>query len=489
MWRSKRKPKEIVWQPDKLIRTPAQLQSPPATAHTRHLLLIMVTIIGVLGLLVLVVWLVASGLLNHNFQSPPNPELSFVAQKLPVNSVDQARAEDLARRYMNALLTRQYNTMWSLLNPEKRSQWPNQKVFATFMQVRFQHYTLQNFTTGNANILTYWVNPETMTTYKSVIELPISLHFHPDQVLQRQPLLPPEDLQPDRVFRNLPFIIQTTGPHGLATQWSILEGGPADLEAPILPPLKPLNPAIRVPILMYHHVSNLPQTNQLDLSLTVTPARFEAQMNYLKARGYHTITFNQMFDALYYNGPLPPHPLILTFDDGYEDVYHFALPILQSHGFSGMFYIITGKVGQPDYMSWPEVQNLLTAGMQIGSHTVHHISLAWIVIGDPKLTQEELQQSQAALQMRLDIPIQQFCYPSGEPYRNGTLLMQQRIAAMLAADGYVGATTDPGRTGIIQDGATPFALLRIRVDGRESLGTFTGIMDSILPLLTPTSTK
>jgi hypothetical protein len=60
---------------------------------------------------------------------------------------------------------------------------------------------------------------------------------------------------------------------------------------------------------------------------------------------------------------------------------------------------------------------------------------------------------------------------------------------MLAADGYVGATTDPGRTGIIQDGATPFDLLRIRVDGRESLGTFTGIMSSILPLLTPTSTK
>jgi len=230
---------------------------------------------------------------------------------------------------------------------------------------------------------------------------------------------------------------------------------------------------VQVPILMYHHISDAHPTNLLDWSLTVTPAHFSQQLDYLKAHNYHTITFNQLFAALYYNGPLPRHPIILTFDDGYEDVYRFAFPILQAHGFSGMFYIITGVVGWKGYLNWIEIRRMLADGMQVGSHTIHHVNIGSTLLYSLTVAQEELQQSLAQLQRELGVVIQQFCYPSGEPFRHGSLALQQRVVALLAADGYIGATTDPGQTGIVQSSDTPFVLLRIRVDGRESFPGFT----------------
>jgi peptidoglycan/xylan/chitin deacetylase (PgdA/CDA1 family) len=191
-------------------------------------------------------------------------------------------------------------------------------------------------------------------------------------------------------------------------------------------------------------------------------------LDYLKQQGYYTITFNQLFDALYYGGPLPHHPIILTFDDGYDDVYHFALPILQAHGYSGMFYIITGKVGWAAYLNWKQIRTMLAEGMQIGSHTVHHVDMGSLLMYSTALAQHELQASQTVLQNHLGIVIQQFCYPSGEPFRHGTLSAQQQIVSLLAADGYIGATTDPGISGTIQHSLSPFVLLRIRVDGRST---------------------
>ncbi len=465
-----RKLEAIEWQQGKLVRTPVEVQS-TSVSHFRRWLLVTLLIMFLLGSTTLVVWRTSSWLSSTDI-SKTGP------QKVPVepgvSKGDQDKAQAVTQGYMTDLLQHSYDGMWTMLQPEVRAQWPGEKAFADYWRLRFQHYILQGFTLGNAKNLSRWVDPETMRAYTQVIELPVSLHLQPDQTLQQQQaLLTPEALHPDRVFHDLPFIILPTPDQQQdAAQWRILDGGPADLEAPILPPLQAIKHSVQVPIMMYHHISAATPPNLLELSLTVTPTHFQAQLAYLKEHNYHTITFNQLFAALYYDGPLPPHPIILTFDDGYRDAYQFALPLLQAYNFSGMFYIITGKVGQPDYMDWDQVRALQAAGMQIGSHTVHHVSLGWIIIGTPQVVQRELQQSQAVLQKQLNIPIQQFCYPSGEPFRNGTPLMQQRITTMLAGDGYVGATTDPGQTGIIQSSEAPFDLLRIRVDGRETQFNF-----------------
>jgi hypothetical protein len=80
------------------------------------------------------------------------------------------------------------------------------------------------------------------------------------------------------------------------------------------------------------------------------------------------------------------------------------------------------------------------------------------------------------MQKNLGIPIQQFCYPSGEPFRHYSATLQQEVLQLLAQDGYVGATTDPGgqmASGVTQSSLTPFELLRLRVDGRATLQDFT----------------
>ncbi|WP_376793842.1 polysaccharide deacetylase family protein [Thermogemmatispora sp.] len=404
-------------------------------------------------------------------QAQPNPA-TFIAEH-PQEAANEQQVLVLAQHYLGAFLHHDYAAMWSLLAPARRALWPNEQAFEHFWQARLAHYTLEGYRLGLPSRLSRWIDPETMTSYRDVLSVAVSLQIVPDATLSKQANVPPEDLHPESLYRNLPLIVQASSSQGDGQpHWYVLAGGPADPEAPILPPPQPVARSVAVPILMYHHVSPAPTHNLLDFSLTVTPRNFAAQLDYLKAHGYHTITFNQLFNALYFEAPLPPHPIILTFDDGYEDVYRYAVPLLQAHGFSGMFYIITGAVGDPGYMSWSQVRDLLAQGMQVGSHTVHHISLGWIIIGNPQLTQQELQTSQASLQQHLGVPIQQFCYPSGEPFRHGTPLEQERITALLAADGYVGATTDPGPTGWLQQSTRPFALLRIRVDGRESLGEF-----------------
>jgi peptidoglycan/xylan/chitin deacetylase (PgdA/CDA1 family) len=404
-------------------------------------------------------------------------QITPAPNEIPVSAGRRVQAEALAQQYMKAFLKHQYKTMWSLLHPQVQALWPGETAFAKFWRFRFQGYTLQGFVVGKPRGLLRWVNPETMVVYHQVIVISDSLQLQSNPVLNQQLDVPPEDLNPSHIFQNLPFVVQqVVNPgtsHPQQSHWLVLDGGPIDLEAPILPPLHPLNTTLTVPILMYHHISNfVPPNNLLELSLTVSPEHYAQQMDYLKEQGYHTITFNQFFAALYYGGPLPSRPIILTFDDGYDDVYHYAFPILQAHGFSGMFYIITGVVGWKGYLNWDEIRSMLAGGMQIGSHTIHHVNIGSTYLSSPAQAQQELQVSKETLQRNLGVLIQQFCYPSGEPFRSGSLALQQRIVTLLAEDGYIGATTDPGRTGIDQNSLTPFDLLRIRVDGRSTLDTF-----------------
>ncbi len=386
---------------------------------------------------------------------------------MPIQPQDKTAAQSVTTRYMHAFMTHQYHSMWSLLHPQVQAIWTNEETFASYWSTRFQEYTLHSFTLGTEKTLSSWTHPETMISYTNVEQLSVSLQL--DLKVQQRDGVPPEDIHPSQLFQNLPFIVQHVNNTG---RWLVLNGGPVDLEAPILPQTRLKTTTVNVPILMYHHISDVPTHNALDASLTVTSSLFNQQLDHLKTQGYSTITFNQLFAALYYNGPLPSKPILLTFDDGYEDAYSVAYPALVKHGFSGMFYIITGKVGWQGQMTWHQLSQMLMGGMQMGSHTVHHVDMGQVYTNSPEQAQQELQVSRAMMQQQLGVVIQQFCYPSGEPFRHGSLYLRQVIVNLLASDGYVGATTDPGMTGIEQSSTAPFVLLRLRIDGRDGLDSF-----------------
>lgn len=445
-------------------------QAPKHTQHKRNLVVIILAVFSVLLLASggSAYWIYTTGLKSS---TPASFSASLHTPK-PVDT--QVEVRQVANQYMKALLAQDYKTMWSLLNPQIQQDWGDEAAFANFLKQRFQAYNLQGFTLTGGGGLTSWTNPESMQSFQHVQQIRVSLQLQPKHTSQIPQV--PEALQPDQVYQNLPFIVQqlpTSPASKVNAQWMVLDGGPADPEAPILPATHPALQNVNVPILMYHHISNIVPTDILAHSLTVDTKNFVQQLDYLQKHHYHTITFNQLFNTLYYKAPLPQNPIILTFDDGYTDAYTWALPELKKHGFSATFFIISGVIGWKGYMGQNQLKSLLSNGMQIGSHTVHHVDMGQLVNFDPKLAQKELVDSKAKLEKELGGVIQEFCYPSGEPFRSGSIETQKAIVAMLAKDGYIGATTDPGLTGYIQSSNAPFDLLRIRMDGRDPALGFT----------------
>ena len=97
---------------------------------------------------------------------------------------------------------------------------------------------------------------------------------------------------------------------------------------------------MKVPILFYHKISR-PNPKAKVMDLYVTPYNFQRQMSYLKWRGYKTITLDELRGWLSSGKKLPARSIILTFDDGYEDNYTYAFPILKKIGFTATIFLIT----------------------------------------------------------------------------------------------------------------------------------------------------
>jgi peptidoglycan/xylan/chitin deacetylase (PgdA/CDA1 family) len=90
--------------------------------------------------------------------------------------------------------------------------------------------------------------------------------------------------------------------------------------------------------------------------------------------------------------------ICFTFDDGWETDVLVALPELRRRGFGGTFFVTTGNIGTPRFLSWTQVRALASAGMEIGSHTCSHADLTRLR-GDA--LERELSASRRELEDRL----------------------------------------------------------------------------------------
>lgn len=215
---------------------------------------------------------------------------------------------------------------------------------------------------------------------------------------------------------------------------------------------------IRVPVLMYHYVDELPpDADDIRRDLTIAPAVFEAHLQYLADQGYSTITLYQLYDALMYGAPLPPRPVVLTFDDGYADHYTHVFPALQKHGFVGTFFIITGRAdaGDPAYLNWEQIREMAQAGMNMEPHTKSHMSLA---SDDRNFLIYEMLGSQESLAAHTGTDVRMLSYPAGR-YDDQTLQIAQELGFSLAV------TTQPGMHHV---SSRPLELPRVRVNGSTS---------------------
>lgn len=164
---------------------------------------------------------------------------------------------------------------------------------------------------------------------------------------------------------------------------------------------------VSVPVLLYHHVSDIGDTRY---SLRV--ADFRAQMKYLHDNGYQTISITHLAETVRSGGRLPEKPVVLTFDDGYLDIYENVFPILQEYGFYGVVYIITSTLEEEKsygYMQAAQLKELLTASWEVGSHSVTHTDLNKTKLG----AGNEMRKSKEILEARLGAPVRSFSYPFG----------------------------------------------------------------------------
>jgi peptidoglycan/xylan/chitin deacetylase (PgdA/CDA1 family) len=136
---------------------------------------------------------------------------------------------------------------------------------------------------------------------------------------------------------------------------------------------------------------------------------FRAHLDFLKASGYTTLTFDAVREVLEGRQAAPAKPVILTFDDG--DTNHWnAYEDLKARGMKGVFFVITGLLGDGKHLTREQVKALAQAGMEIGSHSVTHWDLKDRAPADK---QKEILESQRDLETLLGRPVVAFCYPGG----------------------------------------------------------------------------
>ncbi len=232
-----------------------------------------------------------------------------------------------------------------------------------------------------------------------------------------------------------------------------------------------------VAVLMYHKVSPLRSVG--GRGLRVTPQEFAWQMKYLKDQGFTTITGEDLIRYLKQKRRLPSRAVMITFDDGYEDNYLYAYPIMKKYGIKATIFIVADEMGrynawdvilnkQPfnPLLNWDEASEMSHHGIEFGSHTLTHPHLAKI---DLKQAKREIFDSKAEIEHQLGVEVTTFAYPYGNYDKNVVDLIKQA--------GYGCAFTT--RTGPVLRQSDPYLLKRFRVNGYTTKTSFATLVKGL----------
>ena len=228
-------------------------------------------------------------------------------------------------------------------------------------------------------------------------------------------------------------------------------------------------------VLMYHMISeHLPKNQSKFNRLRVTPKEFEKQLIWLKQNGFKSFTLSELVQL----ENIPEKSVVLTFDDGYEDNFTNAFPLLQKYDFKATIYIVlnrfennwatdkdldkaSSELNSEKMLSDEQIKIMIESGLiEIGSHTLDHVNL-------PKLNKEEkekqLLESKKQIENIFGIKCDSFAYPFGF-YDEDSVKIVENI-------GYTNATTTVN--GVFDKNKySNFEIPRIMVSGRQGLFAF-----------------
>jgi peptidoglycan/xylan/chitin deacetylase (PgdA/CDA1 family) len=193
----------------------------------------------------------------------------------------------------------------------------------------------------------------------------------------------------------------------------------------------------RIRILLYHSIDD---SGSLMSTSAVT---FRRQMDYIKKRGYHTISLSEFVNDAYQEKTLSKKLVVITFDDGFENNYLYAFPILKQYGFSATIFLTTDYINnsakwiERDFnsilrrpflsstsknneaqlyknmsdfpsLTWDEIKEMSEYGIKFGSHTSSHSQLCDLTLEKAK---EDIYRSKVVIEKKIDKHVDSFAYP------------------------------------------------------------------------------
>lgn len=228
-------------------------------------------------------------------------------------------------------------------------------------------------------------------------------------------------------------------------------------------------------VLMYHMVcEHLPKNNSKFNRLRVKPSQFEKQLIWLKKNHFKSYTMNELVTLK----EIPKKTVVITFDDGYEDNFINAFPILKKYNFKATIYIVLNRFNQDwatdkdlDQSSYElnsekmlldeQIQEMINSHLiEIGSHTLDHVALPKISIHE-KIKQ--IKESKVRIENMFNVKCNSFAYPFGFFDKDSTKIVQE-------CDYTNAVTTINGVFNEIQ--YSNFEIPRIIISGRQGLCSF-----------------
>ena len=224
-----------------------------------------------------------------------------------------------------------------------------------------------------------------------------------------------------------------------------------------------------IPILTFHSIDNRGEV------ISFSPHLFRSGVTKLREQGYTTLSLIKGAESLRRGAPLPERSFIITFDDGYENFYTEALPVLQECRMTATVFIVGGTTSSNErapfegraMLSWKQIRETLQCGMDIGSHTLTHPDLT-------KLSQDqieaEINDSKKLLEDRLGESISSFAYPFGRYDTRSRQVVGQSFDC---------ACSD--RLGIASSGSDLYALERVDAYYLRKETTFDLMLSKLFP--------
>lgn len=116
-----------------------------------------------------------------------------------------------------------------------------------------------------------------------------------------------------------------------------------------------------IPVFYYHRVD---------------PAQFRKHLQHLRRNGYRTLTGDELYDRLQTEQAVAAKDVVLTFDDGLDDVYTAVYPLLREFGAHAVLFIVPGWIGRAGFLTWKQIREMHASGLvDVQSHSMHHQSI------------------------------------------------------------------------------------------------------------------